>query len=148
MIVKSEADMEGARSKAEVVLLWDGKEASRSWGDGLMKNHISFDLMQDYYINQEHLNQYRLAVVPDGVLGKPGIREAVEGFVRQGGKVIMENTDSVKTAECRELLGVEPLIREGDYLTASYLRFENDGNLLKKDMDTDKIAFREIGRSS
>ena len=37
----------------------------------------------------------------------------MEGFVRQGGKVIVENTDSVKTAECRELLGVEPLIREG-----------------------------------
>lgn len=142
MIVKSEADMKGARSKAEVVLMWDGKEASRSWGDGLMKNHISFDLMQDYYINQEHLNQYRLAVVPDGVLGKPGIKEAVEAFVRQGGKVIVENTDSVRTAQCRQMLGVEPLIREGDYLTASYLRFENDGNLLKKDMDTDKIAFR------
>lgn len=142
MIVKSEPDMEGARSKAEVVLLWDGKASSRCWADALVKNHISFDLMQDYYISQEHLNQYRAAVVPDGVLGREGIRGAVEAYAKQGGKVIVENTDSKETLASREFLGVKPAIRTGEYLAASYLRFEEAGNPLKKNMDTDKIAFR------
>ncbi len=142
MIEKSETYMDGARSRAEAMLMWDGGEASRSWGDALMKNHVSFDLMQDYRINQEQLSRYRLAVVPDGVLGRPGIRAAIETFVRQGGKVIVENTDPGKTAECRGFLGVEPLIRKGEYLSAGYLRFEESGNSLKKNMETDKIPFR------
>lgn len=142
MIVKSEADMEGAKSEAEAVLLWDGRAASRSWADGLTRNHIAFDLMQDYYINQDHLNQYPLAIVPDGVLKEKGVQEAVEIYVKQGGRVIVENTDSDEASFAHECLGIEPDVRAGEYLTASYLRFEEAGALLKKDMDTDKIAFR------
>ena len=122
--------------------LWDGRAASRSWADGLTRNHIAFDLMQDYYINQEHLNQYPLAIVPDGVLKEKGVQEAVEIYVKQGGRVIVENTDSDEASFAHECLGIEPDVRAGEYLTASYLRFEEAGALLKKDMDTDKIAFR------
>lgn len=142
MIIKSEPDMEGAKSRAEAVLLWDGSESARSWADILVKNHISFDLMQDYYINQEHLNQYRIAVVPDGLLTRNGIREAVENYVEQGGKLIVENTDSAETIKMKELLGVQGQVSTGEYLTASYLRFEEEGALLKKGMDTDRIPFR------
>lgn len=142
MIVKSEADMDGARSRAEVALLWDGRSASRSWADGLVRNHVSFDLVQDYYINQEHLNQYRVAIAPEGVLKGRGIREAAEAYVKQGGKLIVENMDPEGIQEAASFLGIRPEIRIGEYLTASYLRFEPAGESLKKGMDTDKIPFR------
>lgn len=141
-IAKSEQDMDGARSRAETVVLWDGREASIHWADGLVKNHISFDLMQDYCINQEHLNQYRLAIVPDGLLSQEAVQKAVCTFAKQGGRVIVENTDSSAALRMREFLGIGPQIRKGEYLKASYLRFEEAGASLKKNMDTDKIAFR------
>ena len=141
-IAKSEQDMDLAKSQAEVCLMWNGDPAAKAWADALSRNHVSFDLMQDYYINREHLNRYRLVIVPDGALSSDGVAEAIQAFAEQGGKVIVENTDSAETIRNAAFLGVSEDMSTGEYLTASYLYFEAAGAALKRDMDTDKIAFR------
>lgn len=142
MIVKSEPDMVGARSKAEAILLWDGSEAAISWADGLMKNHVTFDLMHDYAVQLDLFKQYRLAVVPGGLLGRPVVQEALEDYVRQGGTVIVESTDGKVAPAAAGVLGIRRNVSTSEYLYASYLRFEEPGKALKEGMDTDKVAFR------
>lgn len=142
MIVKSEPDMEGAKSRAEVLLCWDGSNASKGWAEALVKNHISFDLMQDYCVNRERMKRYRAVIIPDGLLEREGMRDAAMEYVRYGGKLLLENTSYEETIRSREFLGVGPEVRTGEYLTASYLYFEEEGQRLKKDMETDKVPFR------
>ncbi len=142
MILKAEPDMEGAKSRAEVLLCWDGSEASRGWAEVLVKNHVSFDLMQDYRINRDRMNKYRLVIVPDGLLKTDGIAEAVNSYADKGGKVLIENTSYDETAANHKLLGILPEIRIGEYLAASYLQFTEAGKSLKKFMETDKIPYR------
>ena len=142
MIVKSEPDMDGAKSKAEAVLFWDGGEHAISWADMLTKNHITFDLMQDYSIDQEAMKNYRLAVVPQGLWKQDEVRKIVETYVKQGGRVIVENLDAKAAIDSAAFLGVKEDVNTSEYLTASYLRFEKAGEALKKGMDTDKVAFR------
>lgn len=142
MIIKSEPDMKGAKSKAEAILLWDGSEISISWADGLIKNHVTFDLMHDYAIQPELLKQYRLAVVPQGLLGKWEVQKALENYVRQGGNVIVESTDGNTISSASKFLGICRDVSTSEYLKASYLRFEESAKALKAEMDTDKVAFR------
>lgn len=142
MIVKSEPDMEGAKSKAEVALFWNGGEASISWADGLMKNHITFDLIHDYAIYPELLNQYRLTIVPQGLFKNSEVYAAVRNYVEKGGKAIVENTDTDATVKAADFLGIGEDVSTSEYLRASYMRFEEAGEALKTDMDTDKVAFR------
>lgn len=142
MILKSEPDMEGAKSRAEVLLCWDGSQAARGWAEALVKNHVSFDLMQDYRINEARMSHYRAVVAPDGLLGCEGMEEALETYVKQGGRLLLENTSYEDTVRACGFIGISPQIRTGEYLTASYLYFEEAGGLLKKGMETDKIPFR------
>ena len=142
MIVKSEPDMDGAKSRAEAVLFWDGGEHAISWADMLTKNHITFDLMQDHAIDQAAMQHYRLAVVPQGLWKQQGVRDTVEAYVKQGGRAIVENLDAKAAVDSAEFLGVKGDVSTSEYLAASYLRFEEAGIALKKGMDTDKAAFR------
>lgn len=142
MIVKSEADMDGARSKAEAVLFWDGGEHAIAWADILTKNHITYDFMQDYAIAGENMKNYRLAIVPQGLLKCAGVKETVKEYVNQGGTAIIENLDARETVDFADVLGVTSSVSTSEYLKASYLRFEETGKMLKQGMDTDKLAFR------
>lgn len=141
-IMKSEPDMKGAKSKAETVLFWDGSPAAIIWADALMKNHMNYDLMQDYAVEQKELNRYRMAVVPLELFKKPDIRAALEMYVKQGGTALVENIDAESSVASAEFLGIQKSVSTSEYLRASYLRFEKAGDRLKKNMDTDKIAFR------
>lgn len=141
-IAKSENDMNGAKSKSEVLLLWDGVEAGKGWAEALVKNHIQFDLMHDYHINTELLPNYKVIVCPDGFISNYPVMEVLKNYIKQGGSVLVENTDSVNLAENQEIFGIEGEITTGEYLVASYLKFENCENPLNKGMDTDKIGFK------
>ena len=142
MIVKSEPDMKGAKSRAEVLLFWDGGEAAKGWAEALVKNHVQFDLMQDYRINPDRMNSYAAVIVPEGLAEREGVLDAVKAYTRQGGHVIVENIGRGSVPAAGEFLGISEDVGIGEYLTASYLRFEAAGEDLKKEMDTDRLPFR------
>ena len=140
MIVKTEEDMKDAKNASEVLLFWDGNAASKNMADILAKNHVTFDLLQDYSINVEKLAKYPLTVIPDGLLKKAEAREAIKAYVWNGGKVITENTDPFAADDMKEVFGTFDDVRTSEYLTASYMRLDDAG--LADTLHTDKIAFR------
>ncbi|WP_312427054.1 alpha-amylase family protein [Lacrimispora sp.] len=144
MIKKSENDMKGAVSKAEVLLLCNGTQATRGWSEALVKSHIQFDLMHKYRMNGDKMKQYPVVIAPEGFLSYEGIPALLEEYVKDGGNLIAENTDYESSVNNSLLLGVKKEINVGEFLNASYLRFEEEGLALKKGMDTDKVAFRGV----
>lgn len=142
MVAATEVDMDGAKNCSEALVCWDGDSAAYTLCDALLKNHITFDLMQDYSVSVERMKNYRVVLVPDGLLKSQAIREAVTAYAAGGGQVIVENTDPDTTLQMREVLGVKAEMRKGEYLTASYMRIEEAGRSVTTDMETDKLALR------
>ena len=142
MIEKTEAEMDGAVSRAQTLLLWDGSAAARSWGEALLKNHIQFDLMHDFAIRPDRMDRYAVVIAPSGILSRPGVSAAVTRYTENGGSLLAETVSPGEIAENSGLLGVEEPLGAGEELTAAYLRFEKVGEALSAGMDTDKIAFR------
>lgn len=142
MIEKTEADMDGAVSRAQVLLLWDGTSIAVSWAEALIKSHIQFDLMHDFRIRPDRMDRYPVVIAPQGILSRPEASAAVSRYVENGGNLIAETAVPSEIEAHRDLLGVEEQLGAGEYLTAAYLRFEKAGDTLKSGMDTDKTAFR------
>ena len=142
MIAQTEGDMDGAKNCSEALVCWDGNDASYTLCDALLKNHITFDLMQDYAVSPERMKQYRLVLVPDGLLKKPDLCEAVTAYAAAGGKVLVECSDPDSILNMREVLGVQADMSKGEYLTASYMRIEEAGRCVTDDMETDKLPLR------
>lgn len=142
MIEKTEKDMSGAVSKAEVLLLCNGTEETRGWAEAFVKSHIQFDFMHEYRMNGELMKKYPVVIAPEGFMAYKGVPALLEEYVKAGGNLIAENTEYESIADNRKLLGVRKEINAGEFLAASYLRFEEAGTALKKGMDTDKLAFR------
>ena len=142
MIEKTERDMDGAVSRAQVLLLWDGTRTAESWAGALIKSHIQFDLMHDYRIRPDRMARYSVIVAPEGSLDGSEASAAVARYVRNGGNLIAETIAPACIAANRDLLGVGEPLGTGEELAACYLRFEEAGAGLKAGMDTDRIAFR------
>lgn len=142
MIMKCEQDMHGVKSKADVLLYWNGSQAGRNWADILMKEHIQFDFMHDYCINRDRLMKYKAAILPDGFPVTEGMDKLLEAYVSNGGNLLAERCNPDEIVQMAELYGVEKSVQKGEYLYASYMRFEENGVFIKEGMDTDKAAFR------
>ena len=142
MIMKCEKDMHGAASRADVLLFWDGTQAGKDWADILMKRHIQFDLMHDYCINEQRLGKYKAAIIPEGFPLSGDLGEVIETYVSRGGSILAERSEPDEITEQAAFYGVEDKVQKGEFLYASYMRFEQEGAEAKAGMDTDKAAFR------
>lgn len=142
MIAQTENDMDSAKNCSEALVCWDGGDASYTLCDALLKNHVTFDLMQDYSVSLERMRNYRVVLVPDGLLKNAAICEALTAYAAEGGKVIAESTDPDAILRMRDFLGIKANMSKGEYLTASYMRIEEAGRCVTADMDTDKLALR------
>lgn len=144
MIQKTEKDMKGAVSKAEVLLLSNGTPATRGWVEALVKSHIQFDFMFEYRMNLEIMKKYPVVIAPESFMVYEGVADMLKEYVSGGGSLIAENTDYNSIVNNCDFFGIEKDISVGEFLYASYLRFEEEGAALKAGMDTDKIAFRGV----
>jgi len=144
MIKKAEKDMKGAAGRAEVLLLGNGTAATGGWAEALVKSHIQFDFMFEYRMNKELMKKYPVVIAPEGFLAYEGVSDMIKEYVSDGGSLIAENTDFNSILNNSDLLGVKKDINVGEFLYASYLRFEEEGAALKAGMDTDKAAFRGV----
>ena len=142
MIQKQESFMEGASYRSDVCVLWKDTESAKGLADAFVKEHVQFDLMQDYDFRPDDLAGYKLVAVPDGLEVTDEMAAALKAYVQNGGRVLAERTDEEELARHAELYGIEPEVVKSEYLLASYLRFEEAGQFLNPDMDTDKIEFR------
>lgn len=142
MIAKSEQDMEGAVSAADVLLFWNGGSGAKDWADILIKQHIQFDLMHDYRIVAERLMKYRAVLIPEDFFVDESLKDLLLEYAQNGGGVLAERSKEEQLDSWRDFLGITGETLAGEYLYASYMRLEIPGAALGAGMDTDRFAFR------
>jgi len=137
-----ESDMRDAFSFCDTALLWNGSKNAVGWAEMLVKNHIQFDLIQDYIAGDIALSNYRLLVIPGDFIITTEFIEKLSDYMSSGGKVIFEGTDTETLSKYKELFGIEGDVVSSENLVASYLRFEDEGEGLADGIDSDKIELR------
>lgn len=142
MIRKTEDSMAGATYRSNVCLLWTDSDSAKGIADSFIKNHVQFDLMHDYDFRPKDLKKYDVVFAPDGYSMTDEAAAELKKYAEAGGFVIRESTDETELYAHRELYGIKEDVYKSEYLAASYLRIEQEGEQLKKGMDTDKIALR------
>lgn len=130
-IEKCEPYMEDAVSLAQVLLLWNGSEAAMGWAEAMLNTQYPFDLLDELHLNLEKLKKYPVVLVPKGFHLEEKTVRLLREYTFAGGKVILESNQDFHTQAVAELAGVNEVMTAGPYLTASYIRFEKDGEVLK-----------------
>ncbi|WP_274653114.1 alpha-amylase family protein [Paenibacillus humicola] len=139
-VQKVEPYMEDALPWSQTALLWTAGPSAEGWADGLINRQIPFDVLLAEQISTERLKPYRVFIVPEGAR-LPAVSALTE-FVEQGGRLIVEG--AVPDAPgIHRLLGISEQTQISEELTASYLRFEGEGNPLQAGLEaTELIAHR------
>lgn len=142
MIMKVENSMAGASYRSNVCLLWTDSDSAKGIADSFVKNHIQFDLMHDYDFRPKDLGNYGTVFIPDGYKMTDEIVAELKKYTEAGGSVIRESTDEIELNTYSDFYGITADVYKGEYLTASYNRFEQDGEYLKHGLETDRIELR------
>lgn len=147
-IAKIEGDMDGASPRSDVLLLWNGSKDAEGWADILMNNQLQFDLAAPYQVDKERLAGYPVVVVPEGFPMEGSLPGLLEEYVRAGGKLLYEGTDSKRLGAVAELAGIAPAISTSENLTACYWRFEPEGAALRGEEFTETPLLPHRGRTA
>ena len=125
-IEKTESLMQGARSAANTVLLWNAKPSAEGLAEGLLAEHVQFDLLDTYQVTAESLRPYRVAILPNDYPMTDAIAEAIEEYTAGGGKLLAESADPAFLSRYKDWFGIQTEVVSGEALIAAYLRIEDD----------------------
>lgn len=125
-----ESLMDGAAPYAEVGLLWDGRKQGHGWLQALSDAHLPYALLQQEIISRQVLDACQVIIVPSGFNWSSPLIEAVDGYVRQGGRLIVEGRLPDASDTLRELTGLQASQVQSEPLTAAYMRLEPTGQAL------------------
>ncbi len=124
--------MEGAKSIAEVLLLWNAGISELGFTEALMDTQIPFDVMGiDEGITLEHLSSYRVVIVPEGFPLSNETKELLTAYTQNGGNLLIEKTKVSAIEEYASLLGISQQVEAGKNLAACYGIWEESGQVLK-----------------
>ena len=125
MAQKCEADMRGAKTFAQVLLLSDGNLFNKGWAEALTAAHIEFDMLAHYQLSLARMEDYPLVIAPQKFKYLPGFGEIFQKYLDMGGHLIVEGTSSSELTEVKHLLGIEGDLCQSEEVSASYLRCED-----------------------
>ncbi|WFR59461.1 family 10 glycosylhydrolase [Anaerocolumna sp. AGMB13025] len=134
-IKKCEVYMEDAVSVSQVVLLWNGSEAAMGWAEAMINIQCQFDLLDKFHFNLDKLKEYAVLVIPGDFELDEDTAELLQEYIDFGGKVILESIAETQTDWIPKLAGLKPVMSASSYLTASYIRFEPEGAVLKNKLE-------------
>ncbi len=134
-IKKCESDMEDAVSLAQVLMLWNGSEAAMGWAEVMLNTQYQFDLLDELHLNPDKLKQYPVVLVPGDFKFSQNTVNLLKEYTAFGGKVILESCSDTDMPDAAEFAGVDPVMSAGPSLSASYIRFEQDGKVLKSNLE-------------
>lgn len=112
--------MQGARSAAEVLLLWNAQASELGFVEGLMSCHIPFDIMDIWHLNPERLKAYKAVILPDGFPVNEDSVGMLRAYVEAGGGLYAEKTDAGITESFSNLLGIRQEVCTGHDISAAY----------------------------
>jgi hypothetical protein len=143
MIQKVEADMEGAESFAQVLLLSDDGEYVQGWAEALLCSHVNFDMLAHYQFTYDRLKDYALVIAPKRFQYPQDAHATLDRYLNGGGKLIIEGTSHRELQPVFDLLGVTGPIVCSNELAATYMRIESPGKLLQDSVgDTGLVPLR------
>jgi len=143
MAARAENAMEGARSCAEVALLWHKQRSAEGWAEGLLQKQIPFDVVLEDRLDAKRLQGYRVLIIPEGYPYSEPLVRLLNDYVRQGGGLILEGEIPHRFPGLFALAGIRPGLVPSEPLAASYFRFEGDDHPLRRGLEeTELLAHR------
>ncbi len=130
-ILKTEDDMQGARERSDVLLLWNSKKTD-GWAELLVNTQTQFDIRDPYQLTEELLKKYPVVVLPDAYPMTDAICDMLHAYVKAGGRLIVEGSAQKQLAPFADMLGIEDSVRSSEALTAAYWQFEEKGASLRE----------------
>ncbi|MFD1134755.1 family 10 glycosylhydrolase [Paenibacillus urinalis] len=139
---KVEELMQEATSLAQVGLLWNASRAAESLAEALINKQIPFDVLLPELMDQWNIERFRTVLLPEGTQYTPHLIQLLQLYVQGGGQLIIEGVLPPSTADqLYEMIGIAQDNFTSEYMKASYLRFQGEGNPLQRSMeDTEIIA--------
>jgi hypothetical protein len=126
---KTERAMHGARSAAQLLLLWEG--CAEGLAEGLISRQRPFDIECPDQVTSERLARYKAVIVPDGFPMTENISLLLKEYVHSGGNLLVESGKPDENLQ--KVLGTGDRMTKSSYLTASYLRFRDA--LIQKELE-------------
>jgi hypothetical protein len=146
-----EDEMSGAKSSAQVLLMWDGGTGNAGWVDGLVNMQYQFELMDIFHINLERMKDFSVVVVPDRYKLNDNIISTLKEYVACGGNLLLEKRDPKFIDKLTDLIGISEDVTTSDDLKASYLQFETDDPKLQNGLENvqfialrDKVLYTDL----
>lgn len=127
--------MEKAETEAQTLLWWNAGKSELGAVEGLMSAHIPFDMMDIWHLDAERMRRYSTVIVPDHFPFDLGKTKMLEEYVRAGGNVFLQKTDTEYLECLTQLCGIEEEASKGPALVAAYGEAEEQGKLLWKNME-------------
>lgn len=98
--------MKDASPAADVLLLWDGGKPGLDMAKAFLECHICFELLNVSMVSPEWLSKVLAVALPDGVKPDAALARLLEEYVRQGGNLLVERTDTAPWPELETLMGI------------------------------------------
>lgn len=144
-IKKVEGLINGAESLAQVCLLWEPGESARGLAEGMLNRQIPFDVLTPDQASVGSMQQFDAVVIPQEWSYRGDFLSNLAEYVRGGGRILVEGPVPSERESLSGLLGIKPETYLSEYLTASYLKFEDERGRLGKGMeDTELIPYRGV----
>ena len=133
-----ESEMERVDSAADVLLLWNGKESSRGWFEGLTATQRQFDVTKIQQITEEKLRKYSCVVIPED-FSIQQVKDKLIHYVKEGGRLIQEGTKKEELNPLFPLLGVRDIWQTSEKMVSSYLRISQKENEIFADLSDKEL---------
>ena len=124
--VQVEMAMNGAKSAAQVLVVWNSTKSAEGWIGGLLNTQIQFDVEDEKRFSVQRACRYQAVIVPSGGKMLETKKRELEECVRRGVSLLIEEHRASWARESHEFLGIEEEVQGGGELKAAYWRFETD----------------------
>ncbi len=137
MVKKVEPYVEGAEPSNQTALIWNAASSAEGWAEAFLEQQVPFDVVLPEQVEAGRLKAYQVAVVPESLVWSDMFTEAVEQFVKQGGRLLVEGVPEREGLS--ELLGIKPETYTSESLIASYMRFSLTNHPLQRNLEQTEL---------
>ena len=125
-VMQAESAMTGAKSAAQILLVWNGSKSAKGWLGGLLDAQIQFDVEDEMRFNAQRASRYQAVIVPAGGELLESRLEELKVCLARGARLLIEECRAKQARKFHKLLGIREEVQGGGELAAAYWRFERD----------------------
>lgn len=137
MVKKVEPYMTDAEPDNQTAIIWNAAASAEGWAEAFLEQQIPFDVLLPEQVEAGRLKDYQVAVVPEALAWSDAFTQAVQQFVRDGGRLLVEGVP--EREDLSAFLGIELETFTSEPLLASYMRFEEKGHPLQRNLEQTEL---------